>query len=32
MQFASPIAAMLALIAAGFAWKAGVRHYRSTGS
>lgn len=32
LQFASPIAATLALLAAGFAWKAGVRHYRSTGS
>ena len=32
MQFASPIAALFALIAAGLAWKAGVRHYRSTGS
>ncbi|MEU1421001.1 ABC-2 family transporter protein [Kitasatospora sp. NPDC005751] len=31
-QYASPIAAVLALVAAGLAWRAGLRAYRGTGS
>jgi ABC-2 type transport system permease protein len=31
-RFAAPAAALLAATAAGRAWRAGVRHYRSTGS
>ncbi|WP_228718383.1 ABC transporter permease [Kitasatospora acidiphila] len=31
-QYASPLAAALCVLAAGFAWRAGLRAYRSTGS
>ena len=32
LQFASPLAALLFVAAAGLVWRAGVRHYTSTGS
>ncbi|MDQ3165867.1 MAG: ABC transporter permease, partial [Actinomycetota bacterium] len=32
LQYASPVAAVLAAAAAAVAWRAGVRRYRSTGS
>ncbi|MBS41904.1 MAG: transporter [Nocardioides sp.] len=32
LQHAAPVAAAVCLLAAGLAWRAGVRHYRSTGS
>lgn len=32
LQHASPVATVLCLVAAGFAWRSGVRHYTSTGS
>jgi ABC-2 type transport system permease protein len=31
-RFASPLAALLCAAAAGLAWRAGIRSYRSTGS
>jgi ABC-2 type transport system permease protein len=32
LGYASPLVAALAATAAGFVWRAGIRHYRSTGS
>ena len=32
LQFASPLAALVSAVVAGLVWRAGVRHYRSTGS
>jgi ABC-2 type transport system permease protein len=32
LRFASPAVAVVSAVVAGLAWRAGVRHYRSTGS
>ena len=32
LQFASPLAALVSVVAGGLLWRAAVRHYRSTGS